>query len=332
MKDFIKFIVKFILVMVLATYGYKLLFYGMWKWDKGPNAYDEAYQNALLRQYKALAREDREPEVIVFGSSYVPFGIDVDTLSMATGRKAQILGIEAGIGIPVLLDILYENAKPGDVVVYMLGKSNWHSEDFMTLSAAFESDKEVLNWYWDKRGGVDEAYKNKMIWRKMYALTAARPLEAFRYAMTHRQQIYSIDFFDENGNMVGLREGTQISTDVSRCDTLTMEEMEMETLDDLNRFAVWCRDNDITFVIAYAMTIDGSLITTDEELDDYHRQMSEYMDVDILLKPQDYFLPVTDFFNHTAHLNTAGAIKYTTILGNALSTYLSGDKESVVIE
>lgn len=332
MKDFIKFIVKIALVVALATFGYKLVFNVLWKWDKGPRAYDDAYQNALLRQYNALADEDRESKVIVFGASYVPFGIDVDTLTSVTGKDSQILGIEAGIGIPVLIDILYKTAKPGDVIVYMLGKSNSSNGDFMTLSAAFESDKELLKWYWDSQGDSIDFYKNKMIWRKMYSLIAAPIIEDVRYSITHKDQVYSIDSFDEKGNMTGYREGTRISTYVEPSGTLKFEEIDLDTMNKLNEFYVWCQENDITFVIAYAMTIDGSLNETDESLALFHKEMSDYMEADILLTPQDYFLPVTDFFNHEAHLNTEGAIKYSTILGNALNEYLKGDKNKVVIE
>ena len=126
--------------------------------------------------------------------------------------------------------------------------------------------------------------------------------------------------------MTALREGTQISTDVSASDHLTFEDMDLETMDQLNELATWCKDNDINFVIAYSMNIDGSVDATDEELLEYDRQMREYMKADILLTPQDYFLPVEDFFNHEAHLNTEGAIEYSTILANALNDYLKGEE------
>ncbi|MDE6688197.1 MAG: hypothetical protein K2K17_12865, partial [Lachnospiraceae bacterium] len=191
MKKFGLFILKFIVVLGLAYGAYYALFWFLWQSEICPDAYDHAYQKALLLQYQALAEEDRDPEVIVFGSSYVPFGIDVTVMEEELDRPVQILGIEAGIGIPVLVDILYETAKPGDTIIYMLGKSNWYNEDFMVISAALESDKERLTHYWSLREGTLDSYRNKMIWRKLYALFAGDLVEMVRSGISSNEQVYS---------------------------------------------------------------------------------------------------------------------------------------------
>lgn len=322
MKKFFLFILKFILVLGLVYGCYTFLFWFLWESEAGPNAYDDAYQKALLKQYQALEVEDRDPEVIVFGASYVPFSIDVDTMEPMLGKDVQTLGVEASIGIPYLVDILYDTVKPGDTVVYMLGKSNWFDEDFVVISAALESDKKLLHKFWsNKRADPLMKNKSKMIWRKIYALTVGPLVQETQGKLSNKPQVYNLSSFDEQGNMVVLREGTTISTDVSPVDTLTFEEMELNTMDRLNQFADWCKENDITFVICYAPTIDGSLVQTEEELLEYHQQMVDYMHTDILLTPQDYFLPVTDMYNHIAHPNTEGAKKYSTILAEALLQY-----------
>lgn len=321
MKKFAIFILKFIFVLGLAFGAYYALFWFLWQSEICPDAYDHAYQKALLLQYQALAEESRDPEVIVFGSSYVPFGIDTSVMEEELDRPVQILGIEAGIGIPVLVDILYETAKPGDTIIYMLGKSNWYNEDFMVISAALESDKERLTHYWSLREGTLDGYRNKMIWRKLYALFAGDLVEFVRSGISNNEQVYSLDSFDERGNMTALREGNLIGTEVSPTDTLCFEDMELETMDMLNEFALWCEEQNITFVIAYSMTIDGSLIETEEELALYHQQMTDYMNADILGIPQDYFLPVELFYNHTAHLNSEGAKQYSLILSEQIQEY-----------
>ena len=323
MKKFLTFILKFILVLGLTYGAYHLLFWFLWVTDFGPDAYDGSYQRALLWQYEALAEEDREPEVIVFGSSYVPFGIDAETMSGILGQNVQTLGVEASLGIPVLVDILYDTAKPGDTIVYMLGKSNWSQEDFFVISCALEENKELLQQYWDSRPGVLEGQRNKMLWRKLYTLLVGDLIETIRSAISDKEQVYSIDSFDVSGNMVGLREGTLISTDVGPSDTLCFEDMELETMDMLNEFSLWCEENDITFVIAYSMTIEGSLVETEEDLALYHRQMTDYMNADILGIPEDYILPVEYFYNHVAHLNTEGAKVYSEILAEELLEYQS---------
>lgn len=321
MKKFILFIIKFIAVLGITYGSYYALFWFLWQSPICPDAYDDAYQKALLLQYRALS-EHQEPEVIVFGSSYVPFGIDVSVMEDELGRPVQILGVEASIGIPFLVDILYNTAKPGDTIVYMLGKSNWSNEDFMVISAALESDKELLGSYWEGKEDILEGYRNKLIWRKLYALVLADAVEAVRLGISEKEQVYSIDSFDERGNMTVYREGNLIGMEVAPTDTLCFEDMELETMDLLNEFADWCKEQGITFVIAYGMYIDGSLIETEEELTEYHRQMTDYMRADILGIPQDYFLPVEYFYNHMAHLNSEGAREYSMILSEKLQEYI----------
>lgn len=322
MKKFILFVIKFIAVLGITYGAYHTLFWFLWQSEFCPDAYEDAYQKALLLQYQAL-QEHQEPEVIVFGSSYVPFGIDTAVMENELGCPVQTLGVEASIGIPFLVDILYDTAKAGDTIVYMLGKSNWSNEDFMVISAALESDKELLAGYWTGKEGTLENYRNKLIWRKLYALILADAVEAVRTGISEKERVYSIDSFDERGNMTVLREGNLIGTDVSPIETLCFEDMELETMDLLNEFADWCEEQGITFVIAYGMYIEGSLIETEEELVEYHRQMTDYMKADILGIPQDYFLPVEYFYNHTAHLNSEGAREYSMILSEKLQEYFS---------
>ena len=322
MKKYITFIIKIILVGAVAVGIYKGGFYILWRWNAGPKAYDNAYQKALLLQYQALERE-RDNEIIVFGASDVPFGIDTDTMEQVTGEKTQILGIEAGIGISILVDMLYEVAEPGDTIVYMLGTSNTCDGDFLTLSAAFEGDKDVLNWYWNRNQGDFGHFEQKLIWRKMYALMLGGAVEKVRYGITHKEQVYSLDSFDGDGNMTALREGTLISTEVEPEYEWIMDDIDTDTLDEINEFSKWCRENDITFVVCYGMMIEGSIYEPEETLTKLHNELSEYLDADILLTPADYLLPVECFYNHESHLNSEGAARYSTILGNAINDYRS---------
>ncbi len=325
MKKFGILIGKLILLGAVCVLLYHGIFYFLWEWDKGPNAYSHAYQKALLLQYHALKDPEREEEIIIFGSSYVPFGIDTQTIEERTGEKTQILGVEASIGIPYLIDVLYDTAKPGDTIIYMLGKSNWSNEDFMTISAALESDKELLTKYWESRGDTIKFHKNLMIWRKMYALLAAGPIETVRSHISDKEQVYDLSSFDERGNMTVERAGTLISTDISPTDSLIFEDMETETLDALNEFSAWCKERDITFVIAYSMFIEGSIAQSEEELDLYCEQMEDYMDADFIGTLDEMLLPVEYFYNHMAHLNSEGARIYSERLADAIMEYRAGE-------
>ena len=326
-KTFIIFLLKFILLLVLAYGAWQLLFWFLWKSEIGPDAYDNAYQRALLRQIDAIKAPNRDPEIIVFGSSYVPYGIDTKTMEEVLcedKRTVQILGIEAAIGIPYLIDTLKESVKPGDMVVYILGESNPEDTSIMSISAALEPDKEKLLTYWDSVGGVPETY---LTWRKLYALTASGPIEAVRSRLSDKEQVYRADSFDDKGNMTVERIGTQISTDVSPEDTIRYEDLEEETMEALNEFSKWCRENDVEFVIAFSPTIEGSWVEDSLMFKTFNNNVRSYMDAPVIGNFQDYELPVEYFYNHPLHLNTEGAEKYSELLATKLKIYMENGEE-----
>ncbi len=320
-KKFILFAIKAALLITAATFGYKGFFHVMWEADWGPDAFDGAYQHALLRQYNALEAE-REPEVIIYGASYVPFGIDGETMKASLGQEVQILGVEASFTVTSLNDFLKNSAIPGDTIVYMLGSANIPYEgpnsDFITMSIALESDKEKLFRYWERKDWDMEHMRNILLWRKLYTMIASKPVEVVRKGLSDKEQVYDIASFDERGMMTVLREGTLIPTEITPYDTLQFDDINLQAMDELNEFKMWCDENNISFYICYSPMIEGSLITSEEGIAKYHEDVVSYMDCEVLGRPEDYFLPIEDFYNHIYHLNTNGARAYSQILADKL--------------
>lgn len=324
-KSFIVFVLKLSLVVGATFCVYWLLFWFLWLSDICPNAYDNAYQHALLLQYNALENPNRENEVIVFGASYVPFGIDTETLKEETGYEVQTLGVEADMGTRELMDILRKTAKKGDVLCYMFGMSNSYYEEYTSISCAFESDKDKLREYFANRESAQQYYRDTMIWRKLYSLTVGNMVENIRSKLSTKEQIYSLSSFDDKGNMNILREGTIIDISEVPDEYLDFEDSEIVDIDlmrEINSFAKWCKENEITFVISYGMLVDEAVKSSDEEIKKFHKDASEFLDADILLEPDDYFMSFDNFYNHQYHLNTEGARKYSHILGSAIREYL----------
>ena len=321
-KGFVAFIVKIILILAVAFLAYWGLFYFLWLSPICPNAYDDSYQHALLLQYNALLDEKRDNEVVVFGASYVPFGIDTAVLGELTGKEVQTLGVEADMGTRYLIDVLKKTLKPGDVAVYMLGGSNSYYEDYTVISCALESDKTKLKEYFDARSSVQVYYRDTMIWRKLYSLTVGKPVEFVRTKLSKKEQVYSLDSFDEKGNMTLLREGTLIDVSNYEPEKLDFENVDHTNMDVVNKFSKWCKKNDITFCICYGMLIDELVGSDEKEIEKYHEDVTEYMKAPVLLTPSDSFMDRSFFYNHIYHLNSEGAKEYSRILGEALSDFL----------
>ena len=324
-KDYIIFIVKLLVVLTIAYGLYNLLFWYLWLWDKGPNAYDESYQRALLYQYDTIADSEREPMIIFYGPSYVPYGIDADVISEYTGLRAQIFGTEVSVGDAFLTESLKNIAKEGDVLVYVLGPTGLYREDFMTVTASIEGDRELLMAYWQQNEGNVANLKSKLMWRKLYSLIMGNPVEYVRSKISTKEQAYSIYSFDDYGNMTLQRDGTRIDTNISPFDRVYFEDIDIARLDNCNEFASWCSENGITLLVTYQPFILGSLINDDDEITQYCNQISEYVNADVISSQQECLFPVEYFYNTIYHLNTEGAKAYSVVLGQALYDYFNKD-------
>lgn len=317
-KKFILFVVKLALFLVVAFYAYQGLFWFLWQYDKGPVAYDKAYQHALYRQYQQISDPNREPEIIFFGSSTCAFGIDVNAVKEVTGTNAQIFGMESAISPRFLTDELRLIAKPGDTIVCVFDGGDDGYADFITVCCAFEENKEFLDRFISNNGYFFELHKNSLIWRKLYSLSAGPLVDSVRSKFSKKDQVYNLASFDENGNMTIPRPECFLNDNVNPDVLLDFNDIAPELIDRYNDFNAWCIDNDIRFVIAYNMHPEGSLYNSDDEILEYHNKLSEALDAEIITYPTDGLLPPDNFYNSYYHLNSVGAREYSLRIARAL--------------
>lgn len=320
---FLKFIIKVAIVFLGAFGVYNILFWFLWEYDDGPNAYDEAYQRALLYQFEALGEEDRNPQVVVVGSSYVPFAIDSKVLSEITQMETQTLGIEASVGDIFLLEELKKNAVKGDIIVFVLGKASHLDDDFMTVSVALEGNRKLLREYWSDKSYFVNYFKSKLTWRKLYSLSMGKIVEGVRSKISTKEQAYSLASFDAKGNMISERDGNLLGGVPYNSDIISFDDLSLEKLDYINEYYQWCLDNEITLLISYQPYIDESCVNTAGEIEEFDKLVKEYIAAPVLLSQKDYMFPFEYFYNHIYHMNSKGAAEYSTILGNAVCDYIN---------
>ena len=320
-KAFIKLLLKGLVLFLLCLVLRRVLFDILWLDPDFPDAYDRSYERALLRQVDALTA-DRDPQTIVFGSSYVPFGVDTSEMESVLGQKTQILGVEGSMGIPILIDLARKAVRPGDTLIYMLGAANQSYEDPVAICAALEPDKELLMSYIESRDGLKDS-RNPLIWRKIYTLTIGRPVIWFESKLSGKKQIYSIDSFDECGNMTADRLGSLPAMDEynEAYEYLEMDDMDKKTAEKLNEFKAWCDKNGVTLVIAYAPFLDVTIENDDDALNAFHNELSKALHMDFINRPQDTLMEKKYFYNHPAHLNSEGARIYSHALAGSLIRY-----------
>lgn len=323
---FTKLLLKGVLLFLLCLALRRIIFDILWLDPDFPDAYDLSYERALLRQVETL-KEDRDPETIVFGASYVPFGIDVSEMETVLDQKTQILGVEAGMGIPVLIELAEKTVRTGDTLIYMLGTSNQSYEDPIAICAALEPDKELLMSYMENRDGLKNS-RDALIWRKMYSLILGKPVIWFESKLARKKQIYTIDSFDDHGNMIADRPGPLPAMDGynEAYEYLEMDDMDMNTLEKLNELKIWCDSNNVTMVIAYAPFLDVTIENDEETLNTFHEELSSVLHIDFINTVGDTLMEKKYFFNHPSHLNSEGARIYSHALAESLIRYRGEEK------
>lgn len=309
-KNFILFVVKLALVFGLAYLAYQGLFWFLWEYDNGPRAYKDSYQHALYLQYEQISNPDRENEIIFFGSSTCAFGIDTAAVKEVTGMNAQIFGIESAVSPVFLCNQLKDIAKPGDIICCIYDGGDDSGADFITVSCAFEDNKDWLKNYWLDHAYAYDLHKNSLCWRKLYALSVGGVVEDVRSRFSKKDQVYKLSSFDENGNMTLDRPECFVSSDVEPGLEYRIDDIDPDLTAFYNEFNSWCVENDIRFVVAYNMHPEGSYINDAESFKAFDDALENALDAEVITAPEDGLLPYDCFYNSYFHLNSKGAKEY----------------------
>lgn len=117
-----------------------------------------ALEAQAYKQQRAV--EQMKPQLVIAGGSSAMFGIDSQQLGQAFERPAVNLGVNAGLGLPVILNQTLASVKSGDVVILALeyplfsydGKINHVMNDFYlsqpgALLAAWQLSYQALPLY-----------------------------------------------------------------------------------------------------------------------------------------------------------------------------------------
>lgn len=291
---------------------------------KGPvfsyNGQEGSYSAALLRKYDYLLSLKNKKKIIVIGGSGVAFGLDGDLIKRETGYEVVNLGLHAGMGQRIMLELSKAGISKGDIIIL-----------------AFELDYLEKSDDYLQRIGVDlvlQGIDNRVSLYKNFYFESYK--QVFNYLPIHYEKfvrnfkiedvgsaverigMYNLVIFDERGYMTYPRNDflrifsdTQIHLNFSK--EISLHKNFLKVIKNYKKF-VEKKGANVYFAMAPVVDLSIASEKTKEILMSAPIKIEEQTEIPFISKnPLEYLFPQELMFDTTYHCNTKGA-EYRSIL------------------
>lgn len=294
-----------------------------------PSTITAASIQAWLERKDAIASNLPPPRILVAGGSSNLYGVRADRIQAATGIPAVNLGSHAALSLDYLLGRVRRVAKPGDIV--LLG-----------LEYDFFTDAPHTAVFSDFVFGCDPGYifglppeeaaqwlasaSSDVLLRPLRDLhPSSAPLRAERAQLAASR-------LDAHGNFAANHLAAQHPS--QRADIANARPLyalhspkriqHPDAWRTIERFAAWCRENDIHLAAIFPPTIDRSVYADPPTRRALRAISKHYRECEIptLGTSFDSFLPESDFFDSVYHLHAEAAARHTDRLLESIVPWL----------
>lgn len=275
-----------------------------------PAQFSQTFLGALPAKMELL-RTAPSPRIILVGGSSVPFGIKSQLIQEAfPGYSIVNFGLYADIGTPVMLDLLEEALRSGDIVIispeqnsqalstYFSGDSLWQAMD-----GDFDLLRSLSSSRYEKLAAAFPGFAGK----KCYYALFGSPIP---------QDIYSRESFNAYGDIESPLRSHNIMAggfDPNQTISFSRDVISQDFAELLNDFAAAAEK--LGAVVYYRFPpMNRAAVESEENLDEYYDQLNALLDLPILGDPHRSILESGWFYDTNFHLNDSGATVFTKYL------------------
>ncbi len=285
-----------------------------------PAQYDATFLGALRDKCALLAQDGEQPRIIIAGGSGAAFGQDSALLeSLVLGYDVINLGMYAGLGTAVMLDLAWPDLRAGDILIFS------PEQNAQTLSLYFNAQS-----MWQAADGAFSLLprlRRSDLSAMAGALAdfAADKLNCLRSGKPVPEDVYSRAAFNAWGDVAVPRAGNIMpgGFDLDMPVTFDPALLDADFAALLRAYAARCEQQGVTFLFRFC-PMNAAAILADEtdSLADFAALLAEQTGCTILGAPADSVMESAWFYDTNFHLNTAGARVNTIRLAEDLCTYL----------
>lgn len=282
-----------------------------------PPQYEATFLGAL--KYKCDALENAPGKrLVIIGGSGAAFGVRCDLLEQALpGYTAVNLGMYAGLGTTVMLELAQPLLRSGDVVIFAPEQSEQTLSDYFNAEAMWQAvdgrPELLLRLPYARLGDMLGAFPG----------FAAAKLRFFRDGTTPAPEgVYSRAAFNAAGDIAHAdRPQNIMAGGVDPNMPIVFDELPpAEFFQVVNDFAQHCRAQGITFF--YRFCPMNQRAVADDGLDAYVAALQAQLDCPLLGEPREAMLDAAWFYDTNFHLNASGAVVHTAALARDVAAAL----------
>ena len=295
-----------------------------------PNQYSRTYLAALKDKVTALEAA-RSPRIVVIGGSGAAFDVDCEALEeQFPGYEVIDLGLYAGLGTTVMLEMALPDLRAGDVVVFMPETSAQTLSDFFDPLAMWQAVEGryslLMRLSPSRREAMAGAFPRYAARRLRSFLTGSAP---------DGEGIYARSSFTARGDIVpdgreanrmpgGFDVNAPLSFDASRPSDGFVERV--------NAFTLACEKVGARVLFRFCpMNAEAFLPGEREKADAFEQSLRDLLRCEVIGNAQRAVMDAGWFFDTNYHLNAAGAVMNTILLAEDLKAAL-GDPSPVTAE
>lgn len=322
MSDMIKIVKKIILLVCVWFLFYSACFMAIISWSgKG---FNKSYNSAIQRKYDNLISTN-DPKIIILGGSSAAFGFNVKRLEEASGYKIVNMGLHAGFGGLFNMEIGKQNINKGDIVLLAL-EYGWYAENYFQ-----DISVDLVMCGLDNRLDMYSIIPlNKLDGILGYLWTYAdKKIESIRshsYGIVENS-VYSIDSFDEKGDMIFDRP-TNILTDEyynKQTSLYGQEDLSNVAISEkskayLKEYKLFVESKGAKIYFVGVPLLDEAKVSSDESFQSLANSVNKEIGIKYVSNPLDYLFPSELMYDTIYHCNDKGANKRTDILISDLTS------------
>lgn len=269
----------------------------------------DAYQHKIH-----AAQQINTPRVLVVAGSNALFGIDSGMLENFWQRPVVNLGVNAGLGLPYILDVSRRVSRPGDIIImpmeYALylddGKANAQIIDYVM---ARDLD------YWRSMSRLDQL-------KFAAGLSAERWLQGLRHLPDApvTSGTYGAHHLDARGDQTHSGIADRNAADIAAVAATKAwnyghrANTETGGWKIMAKYAQWAKANDICLIAVPTVLLHHAQYDDEQEEQAFYTQLPhrlQQLGLEYLGQPRDFMYPADWFFDTDHHLQDWAREKHT---------------------
>ena len=284
------------------------------------NVYKNNYQKGWVYQYRAIQNADRDKnKIILFGSSYLTFGVDIDRLSQETGMPVYALGIHSGMGMNYVFETVEKFTNEGDIVVFPFLYVDEVDYGMDLINISLDNEPDLYFDFFKEHPLEVLRGAGKATYRKLYQTFH----DLVKGQTDDNITVYDARAFDpSNGNLIYDRPSC-IADDETLYDwDYDFNKIDPTYIAQVSQIIDMCDEKGASFYMAYAPIIYSSVTSSKDEIQEYTTGLKNTFDVPFIFDLEDVFVTKKYVYDLPMHMNNTGKVFYTDMIYNGLSQYV----------